>query len=183
MSAYKLVFSGPVGSGKTTAIAAISDVDPFTTEEVATDETRELKANTTVAMDYGMMKLDTGDRIHLYGTPGQERFDFMWDILTDGAIGLVLLLNHAGPEPLEQLDYYLDQFGGFISSTGLAVGVTRREAGTRPGLDDYQARLAGRQIGAPVFEVDARRPGDVAMLVQALLYSLDPGVDASGDEL
>ncbi len=183
MSAYKLVFSGPVGAGKTTAIAAISDVEPFTTEEIATDETSEIKENTTVAMDYGMMKLDTGDRIHLYGTPGQARFDFMWEILTDGAIGLILLVNHSNPKPLEEFDYYLDQFGEFIAQTGIAVGVTRYRPGTTPSLDDYHARLAERNIFAPVFEVDARHPGDVATLTQALLYSLDPGVDATADEL
>lgn len=183
MSAYKLVFSGPVGAGKTTAIAAISDVEPFTTEEVATDETRDIKENTTVAMDYGMMKLDTGDRIHLYGTPGQARFDFMWEILTDGAIGLILLLNHSNPSPLEEFDYYLDQFADFIEQTGIAVGVTRYQPGTAPSLDEYHARLAERKLFAPVFEVDARHPGDVAMLTQSLLYSLDPGVDESEDEL
>ena len=50
------------------------------------------KRTTTVALDYGLMKLDAGERIHLYGTPGQERFDFMWDILTKGGLGVVLRL-------------------------------------------------------------------------------------------
>ena len=81
MAVYKLVFAGPVGAGKTTAVQSLSDIEVVSTESVATDETRRLKRTTTVAMDYGVMRLDNGDQVHLYGTPGQKRFDFMWDIL------------------------------------------------------------------------------------------------------
>jgi len=179
MSSYKIVFSGPVGPGKTTAIRTISDVVPFTTEEVATDETRDLKEHTTVAMDYGLMKLDNGEKIHLYGTPGQERFDFMWDILTDGAIGLVLLLNNGNPNPLKDAEFYLDVFNDFISRTSVAIGVTRMVAGQGPSIDDYFALLSDRELVVPVFETDAREAADVVMLTQALLYSLDPGVTQS----
>jgi len=73
MSQYKIIFTGPVGAGKTTAIASISDVEPFSTDKLSTDMTAKRKAKTTVAMDYGYMKLDSGETIHLYGTPGQER--------------------------------------------------------------------------------------------------------------
>lgn len=176
MSTYKIVFTGPVGAGKTTAIQAISDVKPFSTEEAATDETRQLKDQTTVAMDYGMMNLDNGETLHLYGTPGQERFDFMWDILTDGAIGLVLLLNNANPDPLQDAKFYLDVFKPFIAKTGIAVGVTRATPGLGPCLDDYCALLAERNMVGPVLEADARSSSDVILLTQSLLYALDPGV-------
>ncbi|MCU7856312.1 MAG: GTP-binding protein, partial [Candidatus Thiodiazotropha sp. (ex Lucinoma borealis)] len=69
MSNYKFIFSGPVGVGKTTAIGAISDVAPVTTDEQASDMTKAQKSGTTVAMDYGMIKLGDRERIHLYGTP------------------------------------------------------------------------------------------------------------------
>ena len=62
---------------------------PIKTDEAASDMTKTRKAGTTVAMDYGVMHLDDGEKIHLYGTPGQARFDFMWDILTTGGIGLI----------------------------------------------------------------------------------------------
>lgn len=176
MSIYKIVFTGPVGTGKTTAIRAISDVEPFATEEIATDETRDLKEHTTVAMDYGMMHLDSGETLHLYGTPGQERFDFMWDILTDNAIGLILLLNNESPEPLKDAEFYLDAFEALISKTGIAVGVTRTTPGRGPTLDDYYALLSDRQVIGPVMETDARNTSDVILLTQSLLYSLDPAV-------
>ena len=76
MSQYKIIFTGPVGAGKTTAIAALSDIAPVSTAAKATDMTRDRKEKTTVAMDYGAMRLEDGGTVHLYGTPGQERFDF-----------------------------------------------------------------------------------------------------------
>ena len=176
MSVYKIVFAGPVGAGKTTSIAAISDVEPFTTEEYATDEVRNLKAKTTVAMDYGLMELGNGEHIHLYGVPGQVRFDFMWEIITDGGIGLVLLLNNENEDPLADLDFYLDSFKELVARTALAVGVTRMHPGRGPDIDAYEARLFERGIFAPVFEVDGRKPADVVTLVQSLLYTLDPGM-------
>ena len=72
MSNHKIIFTGPVGAGKTTAIASISDVPPIRTDESASDMTKNRKNTTTVAMDYGVMNLDGIERIHLYGTPGQE---------------------------------------------------------------------------------------------------------------
>ncbi|MCK5814246.1 MAG: ATP/GTP-binding protein, partial [Cocleimonas sp.] len=84
----KIIFTGPVGSGKTTAIVSISDIAPVTTDQSASDMTQKRKRNTTVAMDYGVINVSENERVHLYGTPGQERFDFMWNILTKGGIGL-----------------------------------------------------------------------------------------------
>jgi signal recognition particle receptor subunit beta len=176
VSVYKIVFAGPVGAGKTTSIGSISDVEPFTTEEFATDEVRNLKDKTTVAMDYGLMELAGGEHIHLYGVPGQVRFDFMWEIIVEGGIGLILLLNNQNEKPLEEMDFYLDSFKEFIDRTALAVGVTRMQPGKGPDIDDYVARLARRGMKAPVFEVDGRKPEDVITLVQSLLYTLDPGL-------
>lgn len=84
MHNHKIIFTGPVGAGKTTAITSISDVPTLRTDEIASDMTKNRKSETTVAMDYGILNLGNGERVHLYGTPGQERFNFMWDILTEG---------------------------------------------------------------------------------------------------
>jgi signal recognition particle receptor subunit beta len=129
-----------------------------------------------VAMDYGLMELANGEHIHLYGVPGQMRFDFMWEIITEGGIGLVLLLNNENEKPLEEMECYLDSFQSFIERTALTVGVTRMQPGKGPSLDDYAACLARRGMRAPVFEVDGRKAEDVVTLVQSLLYTLDPGL-------
>ena len=99
MTNYKIIFTGPVGAGKTTAIASLSDIPPVSTEEKATDFSNPEKLNTTVALDYGKVTLEGGGCIHLYGTPGQKRFDFMWDILTTGGLGLILLLDNTRTDP------------------------------------------------------------------------------------
>jgi signal recognition particle receptor subunit beta len=176
MGYNKIIFTGPVGAGKTTAIASLSDEPPIATDELATDMTRKKKGSTTVAMDYGVMHLAGGDKIHLYGTPGQERFDFMWDILSQGGIGLVLLLDNTRPDPFQDMRFFLDSFRDFINETRLVIGVTQMDLSLRPTLEDYHKHLAGTGLNPPVFEVDARVRRDVVLLVQALLYSLDPGL-------
>ncbi|MET0055955.1 MAG: ATP/GTP-binding protein, partial [Candidatus Thiodiazotropha sp. 6PLUC10] len=124
MSDFKIIFSGPVGAGKTTAITTISDIAPVSTDELATDMTRSRKNGTTVAMDYGLIKLQDNEQIHLYGTPGQERFDFMWEILTQGGIGLVLLISNQRPDPFRDLHFFLNAFKEFIAQGKVVVGVT-----------------------------------------------------------
>jgi signal recognition particle receptor subunit beta len=178
MSVHKIIFSGPVGAGKTTSIAAISDVEPFVTEQYATDATQNRKEQTTVAMDYGMLKLENNERIHLYGTPGQERFNFMWDILTDGGVGLILLVDNKRANPLDDLSFFLQSFKGFIEETAVVVGVTRMDIACRPGLDDYRRVMRELSMNIPILEVDAREKNDVIYLVQTLLYCLDPRIAA-----
>ncbi len=176
MSAYKIIFTGPVGAGKTTAIESISDEPPIRTDEAASDMAKNRKAATTVAMDYGILNLDDGERIHLYGTPGQERFDFMWDILTLGGIGLVLLLDNTRSDPFTDLRFFLETFEGFIHSTKVVIGVTQMDLSQTPTIADYHMQLKGLGLNPPIFEVDARVKADISLLVQSLLFSLDPGL-------
>jgi uncharacterized protein len=175
MAEYKIIFTGPVGAGKTTAISALSDTPPVVTDEMASDMTKDRKAQTTVALDYGMMRLGDKERIHLYGTPGQERFDFMWDILTQGGLGLVLLIDNSRLEPFRDLHFFLNAFKDFIRDTAVSIGVTRMDEKSTPEIDDYHREVSSLGWPAlPIFEVDAREKKDVSLLVQSLLYTLDP---------
>ena len=173
METEKIIFTGPVGAGKTTAIGSISDTPPVGTDVRCTDESRQLKDTTTVAMDYSYISLEDGSRVHLYGTPGQERFNFMWNILTQGGIGLVLLVNNDHPSPVEQMEFYLDAFKDFINQTGVVIGVTRSGIDDTASIDQYQNKLFERNQVFPVFEIDARDADDVKILVHALLAILD----------
>ncbi|NOQ14299.1 MAG: GTP-binding protein [Methyloprofundus sp.] len=177
MSQYKIIFTGPVGAGKTTAITSISDVPLIKTDEAASDMTKQRKAETTVAMDYGIMNLNDSEKIHLYGTPGQERFDFMWDILTTGGIGLVLLLDNSRTDPFQDMKFFLNSFDSFIQKTGVAIGITQMDVSTRPTIDEYHKHLQDIGVSVPIFSVDARVKNDVSVLVQALMFSLDPGLE------
>ncbi|MDD5271373.1 MAG: ATP/GTP-binding protein [Methylovulum sp.] len=177
MSQYKIIFTGPVGAGKTTAINSISDLPPIKTDASASDMTKSRKASTTVAMDYGIMNLPGGEKLHLYGTPGQERFDFMWDILVNGGIGLVLLLDNTRADPFQDMKFFLDTFNTFITSTTVAIGVTQMDLSATPTIDDYHFQLNNLGLKPPVFAVDARVKSDVSLLIQSLLYTLDPGLE------
>lgn len=90
----KVVVTGPFGAGKTTFIETISEIPVLSTERAVTDDTRRLKSNTTVAMDFGRITVASDLALYLFGTPGQERFDFMWDILAEGMLGFVLIVDH-----------------------------------------------------------------------------------------
>lgn len=93
MRILRVVVTGNVGAGKTTFIRTISDTDVIDTDKKATDETAKLKPKTTVAMDFGTLALSNKDSLHLYGTPGQARFEFMRDILIENAAACVVLAN------------------------------------------------------------------------------------------
>lgn len=173
---HKIIFTGPVGAGKTTAIASISDIPVVQTEAKASDEVAVRKLKTTVAMDYGTLNLEGGAKIHLYGTPGQERFSFMWDILTVGGLGLVLLIDNAREDPLADLQFYLSAFKRFTERNAVVIGITRMDDKPRPGLYTFHTKLKELGIKAPVFEVDARERGDVKALLLGLLAQLDPAV-------
>ncbi len=170
---YKLIFTGPVGAGKTTAIAAVSDTQVVSTDTKATDMTMQRKDTTTVAMDYGTLRLDDKTQVHLYGTPGQERFNFMWDILTEGGIGLLLLIDNTRDNPLGDLRFYTKAFDEFIKTTQLVVGITRMDESRRFKIEDYTQALADLNLRAPVFEVDAREKADVSVMIKTLLCSLE----------
>jgi len=174
----KIIFTGPVGAGKTTAIQSMSDIPIISTNEAASDMTKQRKSNTTVAMDYGQIKIGNKERIHLYGTPGQERFDFMWEILTKGALGLILLLDNSRENPQQDLKFYTQAFSDFISKGELVVGITRIDDINKPDINEYRGWIDELQIRAPVFSIDARERQDISSLIQALLYTLDPGVTA-----
>src|SRR5690625_1409212 len=124
---YKIVFAGPVGAGKSTGIQALSDIPVVDTEASATDDTAALKPTTTVAMDYGLMKLPNGDQVRLYGTLGQKRFDFMWDILARDALGLVLMLDVSSRDPVADLRNYSEEFRQLIDDSTMIVGLTHTD--------------------------------------------------------
>lgn len=177
MKKYKIIFTGPVGAGKTTAIASISDKPPVSTNEAASDMTSSRKSQTTVAMDYGIKYLDNGDILHLYGTPGQERFNFMWDILTKGGLGLMLLIDNRRENPFGDLAFYLNAFKEFVDVTGVAVGIVGMDVKAKPTLKDYHQELSRIGYGSlPLFEVDARKKHDVSIMLEALLYSISTDV-------
>lgn len=172
MKEHKIIFTGTMGAGKTTAIAAISEVPPIVTDVTNNDASVD-KALTTVGFDYGQFTLDNGDRVRLFGTPGQPRFKFVWQVIAKGALGLIVLIDNSRPDPVSDLAVYLDGFGQELRTLPCVVGVGRTETHATPSLQVFADFLENRGYLFPVLAVDVRNPPDVLMLMDVLLSQLE----------
>ena len=173
---WNIAFMGPVGSGKTTAIRAVSDIDCLDTEVNHREGAPGSKPSTTVALDMGVLELGDGDRLRLQGAPGQERFDYMWDILLGQARAVVVLVR-AGTEAAAELARYLGHVRARAPALPLVVGITHAE------LAPWQLPLLAGVAGLgncpcsacrpPVLAVDARQRGSVVALLQVVTALLE----------
>ena len=176
----KIVVAGSVGSGKTTAIASLSDFAPITTDTRPSDSVTRKKSSTTVAMDYGEIRLTEQLKLFLYGTPGQKRFDFMSQMLCENAWGMLLLIEDTDPDPLAELGYYLQLFRPNLARLHLAIGITHcDEAKTKAtALYKYHEHLKQLGYDFPVQAVDARDQASLAGLLACLVQLEDAHVES-----
>jgi signal recognition particle receptor subunit beta len=172
MQEFKILFTGTMGAGKTTAIAAVSEVPPVVTD-VQNSDASSAKATTTVGLDFGQLTLESGDRLRLFGTPGQSRFDFLWRILVRNALGLIVLVDNSRPDPLGDLNVYLDGFSEELRTLPCVIGIGRLDQHPAPGLAAYADMLEARGLVLPLLPVDVRRRSDVILLIDTLLAQLE----------
>jgi signal recognition particle receptor subunit beta len=135
--AVKIVVAGGFGVGKTTLIGSISEIRPLRTEEVLTDRSIgvddtilvEDKTTTTVAMDFGRISFGSSLVLYLFGTPGQERFWFMWDELSFGALGGVVLADTRRlSDCFASIDYFEQRGIKFVVAVNCFDGAVRHDS-------------------------------------------------------
>ena len=116
MQTVKMVVTGPFNAGKTEFIRSISEIEVVSTERKITDSTSNVKRQTTVAMDFGRISVDDDLVLYLFGTPGQKRFDFMWEILSEGMLGFVVLVDSVRPETFREARHILSVFRHYANT-------------------------------------------------------------------
>jgi len=169
----KLVFAGPLGAGKTSAIAAIADTPPVSTEMPLASGAIGAKVSTTVAFDFASVRLDGDTTLMLYGLPGQEHFAFMRPVVLDGALGVVLVLNGADGDTSAQCRYWIRALAEIDATLPLVIGVTQTDRNPDFDLTALRCLLRDEGLAAPLFTFDARDREQTAQLVRALLLMLD----------
>lgn len=152
---YKIVFAGSMGAGKTEAIRSLSEVPVLATEAFNTDTQAHSKAETTVGIDYGEITLDDGVKIGLYGTPGQTRFDFIWPVICQGALGVILLVDHNSKVPIEELEGYLDTFKDYTQN--ISIGITHVDENKGQSTTMYREWLTQNNYQYPLFFLCTRQ--------------------------
>jgi small GTP-binding protein len=175
-TAVKIVVTGPFSAGKTTLIRTISEITVLSTEKDITDSTRSRKAETTVAMDFGRITIDRDLVLYLFGTPGQDRFDFMWEILGEGMLGYILLVDASRQDSLDESVGILAAFRK-MARVPFVVALNR-SSGLDP-QDEHKVRTVlelGEEI--PVVPCDATDRESVKAVLLALLYSVVDQIDA-----
>jgi signal recognition particle receptor subunit beta len=168
----KLVFAGPVGAGKTTAIRTVTDREPISTEMPLSEGPIGSKTTTTVALDFSTATLDDGTPLLVYGLPGQERFAFMRSIVLEGAFGVVVVLDGSSADIGRECEHWMREIRAIRSDLAIVVGITHTDE--TPSFTLAPIREAIRRSGAPVptFTFDARDRAQTIHLVRALLTTM-----------
>lgn len=170
MEIMKLVVTGPVGAGKSTFIRSVSEIAVVDTDRQATDDTAKLKPKTTVAMDFGRLQFGPDMALHLYGTPGQSRFDFMWDVLIRQAHAYLVLVPANRPAEFRNARL-IQRFMKARSAAPMILGLTHADCSDAWELEDVAIAL-GFPEGLhrpPIISLNALEPHSVASALMALV--------------
>lgn len=167
MQSVKVVVTGPFDAGKTTFIRSVSEITVLSTERQVSDLSNEGHGETTVAMDFGRITVSDDVVLYLFGTPGQSRFSFMWETLSEGMLGFVVIVDAAEPQSFQDAR---DMIAFFTEMSDVPFVV----AANKVDADDNDSLLQVRNDlelpgGVPLLPMDARDKSSVKAVLLALL--------------
>jgi small GTP-binding protein len=175
----KMVVTGPFNSGKTQFVRSISEIDVVSTERVISSEEERVKDQTTVAMDFGRITVDDDLILYLFGTPGQRRFDFMWEILSQGMLGFVVLVDSARPETFREAKSILETFRAY-APTPYVVAANKQDLSDAWAIDDLRVALR-LDDNVKMLPCVANDRESVKNVLLELLYGILEEMDAEAD--
>jgi uncharacterized protein len=170
MEIMNLVVTGTVGAGKTTFIRSVSEIEVVDTERKATDEVANMKKSTTVSMDFGTLQFGDEMALHIYGTPGQIRFDFMWEILIERAHAYVLLIAAHRPSEFHHARRIMN-FMNRRAQIPMIIGITHSDCEGAWKSEDIALALGYQDITQqpPIVLVNAADGESVAVSLVTLV--------------
>lgn len=170
MQSVKVVVTGPFNAGKTAFIKAVSEITVLSTERQITDVSGEGQGETTVAMDFGRITVSDDVVLYLFGTPGQQRFSFMWETLSEGMLGFVVLVDALADGSITEAVSMIEFFTG-MSDVPFVVAANKVAADDTATLTSLRTRL-GLSEDVPLLAVDARDRESVKGVLLGLLYRI-----------
>ncbi len=170
MQTVKMVVTGPFNSGKTEFIQSVSEINVVSTERKISSEAERVKETTTVAMDFGRITVDQDLVLYLFGTPGQKRFDFMWEILSEGMLGFIVMVDSTRPETFREARSILETFRAY-APTPYVVAANKQDLPDAWDIDDMRLAL---RLGPKVklLSCVATKKDTVKSVLLELLYSI-----------
>lgn len=177
MQTVKIVVTGPFNAGKTEFIRSVSEIDVVSTERKISSAEEKVKESTTVAMDFGRITVDDNLVLYLFGTPGQKRFDFMWEILSEGMLGFIVIIDSNRPETFREARRILETFKAY-APTPYVVAANKQDLEDAWSLEDMRValRLDGKVKFLPCVASDTQSVKNVLL---ELLYNILAEMEAS----
>ncbi len=170
MQSVKIVVTGPFNAGKTTFIKSVSEITVLSTERQISDTSGEGEGETTVAMDFGRITVSDDVVLYLFGTPGQSRFSFMWETLSEGMLGFVLLVDSSDSESFEDARQMIAFFTE-MSDVPYVIAANKLDADDADGVAQVREQLQLAE-DAPLIAVNARSRDSVKEALLGLLYEI-----------
>ena len=178
MQTVKMVITGPFNSGKTQFIQSVSEINVVATERKISSEAERVKSTTTVAMDFGRITVDQDLVLYLFGTPGQKRFDFMWEILSEGMLGFIVMVDSTRPETFREARSILETFRAY-APTPYVVAANKQDLPDAWDLEDIRLALRLPEK-TKLLACIANKKDTVKSVLLELLYSILAEMEAGG---